>query len=123
MKKILITTMFLCSISALNAQTGPIHPKEPSFNQQTKLTMQRYFFEMAIEIEIPACIESYPIEEHFKELQDEYDFEFRIQQISYGKARTITYVFFTNDNRLFFRLGVFVGTLYNMCELQNVESN
>ena len=85
--------------------------------------MQRYYFEMAIEIEIPLCIESYPIEEHFKELQDEYDFEFRIQQISYGKARTITYVFFTNDNRLFFRLGVFVGTLYNMCELQNVESN
>jgi len=120
MVKILITSLFLCSLFALNAQ---VHPKEPDFLTQKKPIMQKYFFEMSIEIEVPPCIDNYPIEEHFKELQAEYDFDFNLQQIAYGKARTITYVFFTNDNRLFFRLGVFVGTLYNMCELQNVESN
>jgi hypothetical protein len=45
MKKIMITTMFLCSLSALQGQTGPKHPTEPNFLQEKKPTMQKYFFE------------------------------------------------------------------------------
>lgn len=115
---------FQCSLFALNAQTAPMHPKEPDFiTHTTKPTMQKYFFEMAIEIEIPPCIESYSIEQHFEELQAEFNFEYTIQKIKYSKPRIITYVFLTNDNRLFFRLGVFIGTLYNMCEQKKSESN
>jgi hypothetical protein len=123
MKKILITTMFLCSLSALNAQTGPIHPKEPDFFTEKKPTMQKYQFEMPIQIELPPCAEKYFVEKFLTVLQSTYDFEFTIKQISYGKTQAITYVFYTSDNRLFFQLGVFVGTLHSMCELHQVESN
>lgn len=118
MKKILITAMFLCSLSALNAQTGPIHPKEPVFLQE-KSEMKKYIMQLDIEIQTISDFGQEKTELYFFDMQKRYDFEWSLMR---NTPSGIIYSFFSSDPRVFFDVGILVGALNSIEYNKNVKS-
>lgn len=124
MKKILITTLFLCSLFALNAQTGPIHPKEVDFFTEKKPTMKKYLIELDVEFKVLPCASFEIVDAYFDAMQNKYDFEYTIKSITYSIPKVVIYTFLSNDPRVFFQVGFFIATLDCMSkEVIELESN
>lgn len=113
MKKILITTLFLCSLSALNAQTGPIHPKEPDFFTETKPEMNNNQYTMHLDMDFDLNPETlFLVEQFFEKQQNSFDFTFGIcNVVNLPEKKKVTYTFSTNDPRTFVSVGLFLAFL------------